>query len=113
MGASIWLIYSQKDEYALRSHTLADKAFKEGLLNDIIPVKVPGQSEYVNYDNGIRVSSMEDLAKLKSAFVKNFGTITAGNSSRMVKKNKGYFSHAFHCFPQDGWRICCIDYVRR
>lgn len=74
----------EQDEYALRSHTLADKAFKEGLLNDIIPVKVPGQSEYVNYDNGIRVSSMEDLAKLKPAFVKNFGTITAGNSSRMT-----------------------------
>ena len=31
-----------QDEFALRSHTLADKAFKEGNLSDIIPVKIPG-----------------------------------------------------------------------
>ena len=32
----------EQDEYAVRSHTLADKAFNEGLLSDILTVYVPG-----------------------------------------------------------------------
>lgn len=35
----------------------------------------------MNKDNGIRVSSPEQLQKLKPAFVKPYGTVTAANAS--------------------------------
>lgn len=35
-------------------------------------------------DNGIRPSSMDQLAKLKPAFIKPHGTVTAANSSFLV-----------------------------
>ncbi|XP_056019993.1 trifunctional enzyme subunit beta, mitochondrial-like [Ostrea edulis] len=71
----------EQDEYALRSHTKAHWASEKGLLSDIIPYKVPGVAETVVKDNGIRPSSIEKLSKLKAAFIKPHGTITAANSS--------------------------------
>lgn len=38
----------------------------------------------VTKDNGIRPSSLEQMAKLKPAFVKPYGTVTAANSSFLV-----------------------------
>ena len=38
----------------------------------------------VSEDNGVRVSTMEQLGKLKPAFIKPHGTITAANSSFLV-----------------------------
>ncbi|XP_036079959.1 trifunctional enzyme subunit beta, mitochondrial isoform X2 [Rousettus aegyptiacus] len=70
----------EQDEYALRSHSLAKKAQDEGLLSDIVPFKVPGK-DTVTKDNGIRPSSLEQMAKLKPAFIKPYGTVTAANSS--------------------------------
>uniref|UniRef100_A0A2K6EV17 Trifunctional enzyme subunit beta, mitochondrial n=1 Tax=Propithecus coquereli TaxID=379532 RepID=A0A2K6EV17_PROCO len=70
----------EQDEYALRSHSLAKKAQDEGLLSDVIPFKVPGK-DTVTKDNGIRPSSLEQMAKLKPAFIKPYGTVTAANSS--------------------------------
>ncbi|GAB5569993.1 trifunctional enzyme subunit beta [Prionailurus iriomotensis] len=69
-----------QDEYALRSHSLAKKAQDEGLLSDVVPFKVPGK-DTVTKDNGIRPSSLEQMAKLKPAFIKPYGTVTAANSS--------------------------------
>ncbi|KAG1682294.1 Trifunctional enzyme subunit beta, mitochondrial [Nymphon striatum] len=71
----------EQDSFALRSHTLADKAAKEGLLSDICPVFVPNGKQPVTKDNGVRVSSMEKLGSLKPAFIKPHGTVTAANSS--------------------------------
>jgi acetyl-CoA acyltransferase len=70
----------EQDEFALRSHTLAAKAQKEGLLTDIVPQFVPGKKEGVEVtaDNGVRVSNMEQLGKLKPAFIRPHGTVTAG-----------------------------------
>jgi len=42
---------------------------------------VPGVEQVVDRDNGIRVSTEEQLAKLKPAFVKPYGTVTAANAS--------------------------------
>nr|XP_015204012.1 PREDICTED: trifunctional enzyme subunit beta, mitochondrial isoform X1 [Lepisosteus oculatus] len=75
-GVSRW----EQDEFALRSHTLAKKAEDAGLLSDVISFKVPGR-ETVSKDNGIRPSSIEQMSKLKPAFVKPHGTVTAANSS--------------------------------
>jgi acetyl-CoA acyltransferase len=71
----------EQDEFAFRSHSLAKKATVEGLLSDVSPYKVPGRLQPVTVDNGIRPSSLEQMAKLKPAFVKPHGTITAANSS--------------------------------
>lgn len=42
---------------------------------------VDGVDKVVSRDNGIRVSTIEQLAKLKPAFVKPHGTVTAANAS--------------------------------
>lgn len=71
----------EQDEFAIRSHTFAQKAYESGYLTDLLPVKVEGVNKSIEKDNGIRVSTMEQLSKLKPAFVKPYGTITAANSS--------------------------------
>lgn len=42
---------------------------------------VPKKGKFVSADNGIRASSMEKLGKLRPAFVRSHGTVTAANSS--------------------------------
>lgn len=69
-----------QDEYALRSHTLADKASKNKLLSDIEGVFVYKKG-YIDHDNGIRPTPMEKMGKLRPAFIKPYGTVTAANSS--------------------------------
>lgn len=81
LAAAFGVTRREQDEFALRSHTLADKASKEGLLSDVEPVTLPGEPEPISVDNGIRVSTMEQMAKLKPAFIKPHGTITAANAS--------------------------------
>lgn len=71
----------EQDEFALRSHTLARKAIDEGNLSDVISFKIPGKEKVIKEDNGVRPSSMEQMGKLKPAFIKPHGTITAANSS--------------------------------
>lgn len=71
----------EQDDYALRSHTLAKEAQLKGYFTDIVPFKVDGVDKTVSEDNGIRVSTPEQLAKLKPAFVKPYGTVTAANAS--------------------------------
>ncbi|WAR24382.1 ECHB-like protein [Mya arenaria] len=70
-----------QDEFAIRSHQFAADATAAGLLTDLLPYKVPKVAEYITKDNGIRPSSMEQMSKLKAAFIKPFGTITAANAS--------------------------------
>jgi acetyl-CoA acetyltransferase family protein len=66
-----------QDEFALRSHRLADRAWSEGRFEEVVPV--PGTD--LERDEGIRAdSSLEKLGRLKPAFVAG-GTVTAGNSS--------------------------------
>ncbi|KAJ2941350.1 hypothetical protein O0L34_g3550 [Tuta absoluta] len=71
----------EQDDYALRSHTLAAEAQAKGYFTDLMPVKVEGREGLVDKDNGIRVSTPEQLAKLKPAFIKPHGTVTAANAS--------------------------------
>ncbi|HEX4730194.1 MAG TPA: thiolase family protein [Solirubrobacterales bacterium] len=66
-----------QDEFALRSHTLAERAWDEGRFGEV--VSVPGVE--LTRDEGIRAdTSLERLGRLKPAFVAD-GTVTAGNSS--------------------------------
>lgn len=74
---------ADQDEYAARSHNLADKASKAGHLQDrMANYYVPHLNEPVSTDNGIRPSTAEQMGKLRAAFIKGpQGTITAANAS--------------------------------
>jgi len=80
LAAAFDVTRQEQDEFALRSHSLALKAQEEGLLTDVLSFKVPG-GDYVSKDNGIKASSLEKMAKLKPAFIKPHGTVTAANAS--------------------------------
>ena len=75
-----------QDEFALQSHQRAEAArgkFKE----EITPVYPRGgrEAQAVENDNGVRDGqTMEALGKLKAAFDKRGGTVTAGNASQIT-----------------------------
>ncbi|MFC9266173.1 thiolase family protein [Streptomyces zhihengii] len=72
----------RQDEFAVRSHLLADTAWQEGFYEDlVIPIDPSGKSGAVTRDEGIRPeSTVEGLATLRPAF-RGDGAITAGNAS--------------------------------
>ena len=68
----------RQDEFALRSHRLADQAWADGFYDDLV-VPVPGVE--LTRDESIRADTkIEKLAALKPVFRAD-GTITAGNAS--------------------------------
>ncbi|MEO8251408.1 MAG: acetyl-CoA C-acetyltransferase [Chloroflexota bacterium] len=73
-----------QDEFAVRSHQRALAAIAEGRFADeIAPVEVPGKKgpTIVDTDENPRAdTSLEALARLKPAFQRDGGTVTAGNS---------------------------------
>jgi acetyl-CoA acetyltransferase family protein len=76
----------KQDAFAVRSHQLAVAAIDSGrFTQEIIPVAIPqkkGDPKIVDTDERPRRdTTMESLAKLKPAFAKEGGTVTAGNSS--------------------------------
>ena len=76
-----------QDEFAHRSHSLAAKAWAEGKFNDeVMEVFVPNRfKEEIREDNLIRKdTAIEKYAKLKPAFDRKHGTVTAGNSSPLT-----------------------------
>merc|ERR1712051_450128 len=84
LAATFGVTRKEQDDFSRRSHQAAKKAQEDGNLSDIIPVKVPKGKDFVSLDNGIRVASEEQMAKLKAAFVKPHGTVTAANSSSLT-----------------------------
>lgn len=77
----------EQDEWAARSHQLADAATRNGqFAKEIAPVEVPqrkGEPLVVSEDEGIRSgTTVDSLSSLKPAFVPE-GTITAGNASQI------------------------------
>lgn len=82
LAARFGIARSAQDQYAARSHRLAQQAVESGYLaREIIPVDLPPSFEPIAQDNGIRVTSIEKLSELKPAFVKPHGTITAASAS--------------------------------
>ena len=74
-----------QDEYAAASHQKAVTAQKEGRFADeIIPISIPqkkGDPIVLDYDEPVRPeTTIETLGKLKPAFKKDGGTVTAGNA---------------------------------
>jgi acetyl-CoA acyltransferase len=76
-----------QDEFAHRSHSLAAKAWAEGKLDDeVMEVFVPNRfNDTLREDNLVRKDgALEKYAKLKPAFDRKHGTVTAGNSSPLT-----------------------------
>jgi 3-oxoadipyl-CoA thiolase len=76
----------QQDAFALRSHRCALEAIDSGRFKEeIVPVSIPqkkGDPKSVDTDERPRRdTTLESLARLKPAFAKEGGTVTAGNSS--------------------------------
>ena len=75
----------EQDRLAVESHKRAQKATEAGYFKDqIMPVMLKSKKGEVAYvtDEHFRTNvTMEDMAKLKPAFLKENGTVTAGNAS--------------------------------
>jgi len=74
-----------QDEFAYNSHRKAAEAREKGYFKDeIIPIEIPqrkGDPIVLDYDEPVRSDTTVDaLAKLKPAFKKDGGTVTAGNA---------------------------------
>jgi acetyl-CoA C-acetyltransferase len=76
----------EQDQYAVGSHLKAAAAQKNGWFNEeIVPIEIPGAKNAAatifDKDETIRTNvNMEDLAKIRPAFRKDGGSVTAGNS---------------------------------
>jgi 3-oxoadipyl-CoA thiolase len=74
----------EQDQFAYQSQLKYQKAHEAGkFVDEIVGVEIEkGKGEKINFikDEHPRLSSVEDLAKLKPAFAKD-GSVTAGNSS--------------------------------
>ena len=84
--AAKWGITRQdQDQLALESHNRAERATKAGYFKDqITPVILKTRKGEVAFDTDEHFRpncSLEDMAKLKPAFLKENGTVTAGNAS--------------------------------
>jgi len=76
-----------QDRFALRSHQLAAAGTADGRLPaEIAPLFVPpSYAVVVTSDNGIRAdTSLEQMAKLKPAFDRRYGSVTAANASPLT-----------------------------
>jgi acetyl-CoA C-acetyltransferase len=84
--AAKWGITRQdQDQLALESHNRAERATKAGYFKgQITPVLLKTRKGEVAFDADEHFRpncSLEDMAKLKPAFLKDNGTVTAGNAS--------------------------------
>ena len=75
-----------QDQFAVRSHQLAAAGAADGRLTaEIAPVFVAPTFGPVATDNGVRSdSTLDQLAKLKPAFDRRYGTVTAANASPLT-----------------------------
>ena len=75
----------QQDDFAFNSHRKAAEAQEAGRFADeIVPIEIPqrkGDPVVLDYDEPVRPDTTVDaLGKLKPAFKKDGGTVTAGNA---------------------------------
>jgi acetyl-CoA C-acetyltransferase len=86
VGEKYGISREEMDKYAVRSHQLAQNAADNGWFdNEIIPITIPATRKKPEFqfaaDESIKPqTSMEGLAKLRPAFKKEGGKVTAGNA---------------------------------
>ncbi|MEO3739581.1 acetyl-CoA C-acyltransferase FadI [Kosakonia sp. WA-90] len=86
MAKTYAITREQQDALAHRSHQLAAQAWLEGKLADeVMTAYAPPFREPVVQDNNVRAqSSLADYAKLRPAFDRRHGTVTAANSTPLT-----------------------------
>lgn len=75
----------EQDNFAFSSHQKAHEAQQAGRFKDeLVPIEIPqkkGDPIVLDYDEPVRPeTTVESLAKLRPAFKKDGGTVTAGNA---------------------------------
>jgi acetyl-CoA C-acetyltransferase len=85
VAAKYGITRQDQDGLALESHRRASAASKAGLFKgQIVPVELKSKKGTVLFDTDEHIrhdATMEDMAKLKPVFLKENGTVTAGNAS--------------------------------
>ncbi|MDN6550690.1 MAG: acetyl-CoA C-acyltransferase FadI, partial [Enterobacterales bacterium] len=86
MAKSHHISREEQDALAHRSHTLAAKAWESGVLRDeVITAYIPPYKQSLDKDNNVRSdSSMASYCKLKPAFDRRHGSVTAANSTPLT-----------------------------
>lgn len=76
----------EQDILAHRSHTLAAQAWHDGLIRDEVMTAFPEPYRaWIDKDNNIREdSSLESYAKLRPAFDRKYGSVTAANATPLT-----------------------------
>lgn len=74
----------EMDSYSVRSHQRLASAHDKGHLNEI-EVIYDGNGKYYDHDEGLRRdTNVETLAKMRPAFDREVGSVTAANSSQLT-----------------------------
>ncbi len=86
MAKSYGITREEQDALAHRSHQFAAQAWAEGKLQDeVMTAYAPPYREPLVQDNNVRQnSSLADYAKLRPAFDRKHGTVTAANSTPLT-----------------------------
>ncbi|MGS0730851.1 thiolase family protein, partial [Shewanella sp. 0m-11] len=77
---------ADQDALAHRSHTLATETWNAGkLAEEVMAAHVPPYKSFIDRDNNIRENStLESYAKLRPAFDRKHGSVTAANSTPLT-----------------------------
>lgn len=83
---SLGITRQDQDEFSVRSHKNAAKAWESGLfVDEVVPMYEPQRRTCVDRDNGIRTdASLETFRDLKPVFDRYHGSVTPGNSSQVT-----------------------------
>jgi len=85
VAAKYGITREMQDALAVQSHNRAEKATDAGFFKDqIVPVMLKSRKGEVAYDTDEHFrpnAKTEDFSKLKAVFLKEHGTVTAGNAS--------------------------------
>ncbi|BET97509.1 acetyl-CoA C-acyltransferase FadI [Xenorhabdus taiwanensis] len=86
MAKTYHISREDQDAFAHRSHVLAAKAWEQGLLQEeITSAYFPPYSKTLAEDNNIRKNStLASYAKLRPAFDRKYGSVTAANSTPLT-----------------------------
>ncbi|EGA68449.1 3-ketoacyl-CoA thiolase [Vibrio sinaloensis DSM 21326] len=86
MAKSHGISRQEQDALAHRSHTLAAQAWKEGKIEGEVMTAFPEPyKKWISQDNNIRHdSTLEGYAKLRPAFDRQYGSVTAANSTPLT-----------------------------
>lgn len=86
MAKTYGITREQQDALAHRSHQRAAQAWSDGKLKEeVMTAFIPPYKQLLAEDNNIRGnSSLADFAKLRPAFDRKHGTVTAANSTPLT-----------------------------